>query len=89
MVPIGDSFLYFEPVYLKSTTTTQVLPELKFVILTDATGLSPVTFQATLQQALAHLIGEAPPSTGPPVAQGPSGTANPLLTRLLDDALAE
>lgn len=89
VVPIGDSFLYFEPVYLKSTTTTQALPELKFVILTDATGLSPVTFQPTLQQALAQLIGEAPPSTGPPVAQGPPRTANPQLTRLLDDALAE
>jgi hypothetical protein len=35
---------YFELVYLKSTITTQVLPELKFVILTDATGLSSVTF---------------------------------------------
>jgi uncharacterized membrane protein (UPF0182 family) len=40
VVPIGDSFLYFEPVYLKSTTTQQALPELKFVLLTDATGLS-------------------------------------------------
>ncbi len=89
VVPIGDSFLYFEPIYLKSTTTTQALPELKFVILTDATGLSPVTFQPTLQEALAQLIGEAPPPTGTRVTQGPLGTANPQLTRLLDDAIAE
>ncbi len=88
VVPIGDSFLYFEPVYLKSTLTTQALPELKFVILTDATGLSPVTFQPTLQQALAQLIGEAPVSTGPPGAQPPV-SANPEVTRLLDDALRE
>ncbi len=89
VVPIGDSFLYFEPVYLRSTTTVQPLPELKFVILTDATGLSPVTFQPTLQQALAQLIGEAPVTSGPPGTQPPAGTANPRVTRLLDDALAE
>jgi uncharacterized membrane protein (UPF0182 family) len=89
VVPIGDSFLYFEPIYLKSTVTTQALPELKFVILTDATGLSPVTFQPTLQQALAQLTGAAPTTTGPQGTQPPSGTANPQVTRLLDDALKE
>jgi uncharacterized membrane protein (UPF0182 family) len=89
VVPIGDSFLYFEPVYLKSTITTQALPELKFVILTDATGLSPVTFQPMLQQALAQLVGEAPAPTGPPATQPPAGTANPQVTQLLDDALKE
>jgi uncharacterized membrane protein YvlD (DUF360 family) len=89
VVPIGDSFLYFEPIYLKSTITTQALPELKFVILTDATGLSPVTFQPTLQQALAQLIGEAPASTGPPGTRSQPGIANPQVARLLDDALAE
>jgi len=89
VVPIGDSFLYFEPIYLKSTVTTQALPELKFVILTDATGLSPVSFQPTLQQALAQLTGAAPTTTGPPGTQPPSGTANPQVTRLLDDALKE
>jgi uncharacterized membrane protein (UPF0182 family) len=89
VVPIGDSFLYFEPIYLKSTNTPQALPELKFVILTDATGLSPVTFQPTLQQALAQLVGGAPVSTGPPGTQPPPGTANPQVTQLLDDALNE
>jgi uncharacterized protein len=89
VVPIGDSFLYFEPVYLKSTITAQALPELKFVILTDATALSAVTFQPTLRQALDQLIGEAPVPTGPPGPQPPPGTANPQVTRLLDDALNE
>ena len=89
VVPIGDSFLYFEPIYLKSTVTTQALPELKFVILTDATGLSPVTFQPTLLQALAQLTGAAPTTTAPPGTQPPSGMANPQVTRLLDDALTE
>jgi len=89
VVPIGDSFLYFEPIYLKSTITTQALPELKFVILTDATGLSPVTFQPTLQQGLAQLVGEAPVPAGPPGTPQPPGTANPQVARLLDDALTE
>jgi uncharacterized protein len=89
VVPIGNSFLYFEPIYLKSTVTAQALPELKFVILTDATGLSPVTFQPTLQQALAQLIGEAPVSTGPPGTQLTPGTANPQVAQLLDDGLSE
>lgn len=87
--PIGNSFLYFEPVYLKSTTTPQALPELKFVLVTDATGLSPVTFQPTLQQALAQLVGEAPASTGPPGSRRPPGTVNQQVTRLLEDALEE
>jgi uncharacterized membrane protein (UPF0182 family) len=89
VVPIGDSFLYFEPVYLKSTVSTQALPELKFVILTDATGLSPVTFQPTLQQALGQLTGEAPASTAPPGTPPQPGTGNAQLARLLDDALRE
>jgi uncharacterized membrane protein (UPF0182 family) len=88
VVPIGDSFLYFEPIYLKSTVSTQALPELKFVILTDATGLSPVVFQPTLQQALGQLTGEAPAPTGAPGTQ-PSGATNPQVGRLLDDALKE
>jgi hypothetical protein len=33
VVPVGDSFLYFEPWYLKSTTSNQSLSELKKVIL--------------------------------------------------------
>src|SRR5262249_25748388 len=45
VVPVGDSFLYFEPWYLKSTTTSQSLPELKKVILTDASQTSTVAYQ--------------------------------------------
>ena len=89
VVPVGDSFLYFEPVYLKSTISAQALPELKFVLLTDATGLSPVTFQPTLEQALSQLTGEAPVTTGPAGTRPPPGTAGPQVVRLLDDALQE
>ena len=58
VVPVGSSFLYFEPWYLKSTTTNQSLPELKKVILTDASTSGSVAYQSTLDQALTQVVGE-------------------------------
>jgi uncharacterized protein len=71
-VPIGNSFLYFQPIYLQSSTT-QGLPQLKAVLLTDSTGQTTVAYQPTLQLALSELIGEAQPTqitsgNGPPPA---------------------
>jgi hypothetical protein len=65
VVPIGNSFLYFEPVYLRATSGTG-LPELKKVILVDQTT---VVYADTLNQAIQQLVGTAPPTTpsGPPV----------------------
>jgi uncharacterized protein len=63
VVPIGDSFLYFEPIYLKATTASG-LPELKKVILADQTQ---VVYTDTLLQAINQLVGSSPPpSTTPP-----------------------
>src|SRR5215469_13443951 len=59
VVPIGDSFLYFEPWYLKATTTSQALPELKEIILTDASTTSIVAYQSNLDDALTQLTGSA------------------------------
>src|SRR5256885_4917986 len=61
VVPVGNSFLYFQPLYLQASTT-QGLPQLKAVLMTDATGQTTVAYQPTLQLALAQLIGEAPPT---------------------------
>ena len=44
VVPIGDSFLYFEPIYLQATSASG-LPELKKVILADSVN---VAYQDTL-----------------------------------------
>lgn len=74
VVPIGDSFLYFEPIYLRATGSGSSLPELKRVILTDATGQTPVVYQPTLPNALAQLIGEQPPPT-PGSPSQPAGPA--------------
>jgi uncharacterized membrane protein (UPF0182 family) len=65
VVPIGDSFLYFEPIYLRASQA-QSLPELKKVILADQ---NTVVYADTLQQALDKLVGAStgqPPTTGPP-----------------------
>lgn len=57
VVPIGNSFLYFEPVYLRATTATGI-PQLKKVILADQNN---VVYADTLDQAIQQLVGAAPP----------------------------
>ena len=59
VVPIGNSFLYFEPIYL-SANTSSTLPELKKVILVDQ---QQVAYADTLDQAIQQLVGNAPPPT--------------------------
>jgi uncharacterized membrane protein (UPF0182 family) len=67
VVPIGNSFLYFEPIYLRATSGSGI-PELKKVILADQTN---VVYTDTLQQAIDQLVGTStapPPSSTPPTA---------------------
>jgi uncharacterized membrane protein (UPF0182 family) len=83
VVPIGNSFLYFEPWYLKSTTTDQSLPELKKVILADAAESGSVAYQPTLEQALSQLVGQqvAGPSTP---SQAPTTTTPAVAPQIAD-----
>jgi uncharacterized protein len=62
VVPIGNSFLYFEPVYLRAKQASS-LPELKRVILVDQDN---VVYTFTLDQAIQLLVGTAPPTTNQP-----------------------
>jgi uncharacterized membrane protein (UPF0182 family) len=64
VVPIGNTFLYFEPVYLRARESS-ALPELKRVILADQ---DQVVYTDSLNQAILQLVGAAPPTTptGPP-----------------------
>ena len=74
VVPIGNSFLYFEPIYLQATQASG-LPELKKVILADQ---SQVVYTDTLQQAIDLLVGTStapPPTTTPPTALTPAQVA--------------
>jgi len=70
VVPIGNSFLYFEPIYLSATTSSS-LPELKKVILVDQ---AQVVYTDTLQHAIDQLVGTttAPPPNQPPVTITPA-----------------
>jgi uncharacterized protein len=72
VVPIGDSFLYFEPIYLRAAQS-QSLPELKKVILADQ---DKVVYTDTLQQAIDALVGA---STGQPPPNQPPPTITPAV----------
>ena len=65
VVPIGNSFLYFEPIYLRANQASS-LPELKRIILATQDS---VVYTTTLDQAIQQLVGNAPPTTPnqPPV----------------------
>ena len=73
VVPIGNSFLYFEPIYLRAKQASS-LPELKRVILADQ---SDVVYSPTLDGAIQQLVGTGtgPPPTQPPLAVTPAVVA--------------
>ena len=85
VVPLGDSFLYFEPIYLRANQP-QSLPELKKVILADSAN---VVYADTLQQAIDQLVGTAPtttPPTGGPVSP-PGASFSVQVANLTQQAL--
>jgi uncharacterized membrane protein (UPF0182 family) len=61
VLPMGDSILYVEPIYLRSTQSA--FPEYKRVILADQTRIA---FAETIEEGLAQILGEAevPPPEG-------------------------
>ena len=81
VVPIGNSFLYFEPVYLRATSGTGI-PELKKVILVDQ---SNVVYANTLADAIQQLVGGAPP---PPSNQPPQ-TITPAIAAQITDLVTQ
>jgi uncharacterized membrane protein (UPF0182 family) len=84
VVPVGKTFLYFEPVYLRATNTSS-LPEFKKVILADT---QHVVWDDTLDGALAQLVGAAPPTTTPPPGPGTTATCGDLVTQANQHYLA-
>jgi len=86
VVPIGNSFLYFEPIYLSATQSSS-LPELKRVILADQTQ---VVYTNTLQEAIDQLVGTntGPPSTGPP-STTPPPTITPAVVAQIADLVTQ
>ncbi len=81
IVPVEDSLLYVQPLYLVSEQTQ--LPQLKRVIVfyrmpgesgSEADAEQLVIMAPTLAEALAEAFGEAP-EIGPPVAGGAAGAS--------------
>lgn len=80
IVPIEESLLYVQPIYVRGTGTS--LPELKFVVVVSG---QDVKFGATLDEALAKVFGDSPPEPGPdPSPEPPSADVSVLLQRALD-----
>jgi uncharacterized protein len=68
-IPIGQSNLYVEPIYLQATASP--LPELKRVVVANG---NRIVMEATLAEALARLFGPAGPGAGQASGvPGPSG----------------
>jgi uncharacterized membrane protein (UPF0182 family) len=88
MIPIADSLLYIQPLYVQSSRNT--FPELQGVIAVYGkqaalgTGGTPTDASAALQDALTQVF-KAPVSTSP---GGGSGTLSPQVQNLLVDAQA-
>jgi len=82
VVPIGNSFLYFEPIYLRANQASS-LPELKKVILADQTQ---VVYTDTLQEAIDQLVGT---NTGPPPTNQPPVTITPAVIVQITDLVTQ
>jgi uncharacterized protein len=83
VVPIGDTFLYVEPVYLQATSGSSLV-ELRKVILVDA---QTVAYADDLPTALSQLLGEAPPAPSSSPAPPSPVTSSTKLQQLVADFL--
>jgi uncharacterized protein len=77
-IPIAESFLYVQPLYLQSEQTTSAIPELKRVIVVHGDA---VTMAENLPTALANSFAAAPvpeePTTPPEEPVEPTPTPTP------------
>lgn len=87
VLPMGDSILYVEPIFLRSTESS--FPEFKRVILASQNRLA---FAETIEQGIRQLLGEAviPPPDGGNGGELPSDVASLVseAQRLYDAAQA-
>ena len=65
-IPIGDSFMYIQPIYLRSSQEESSIPEMKRLVIVNG---EQVSFGASLSESLALALGqevEGPPDEPPP-----------------------
>lgn len=87
VIPVGESILYVQPLYLQATASAGAPTELQFVIVASSEA---VEMRPTLAEALAAIAGVEPVGTAPPVGEptqpGPASALPP--DRLAEEALA-
>jgi uncharacterized membrane protein (UPF0182 family) len=82
-VPVEDSLLYVQPVYVRSRQQNAI-PELRFVLVVNG---DEVGMGSTLAEALSDSIGEAvPPEDGGEPGPPPGGTVDEQIAALLQEA---
>jgi hypothetical protein len=80
VVPVANSFLYVQPVYVRSTQTNAI-PELKRVIVVNA---GTIGIGDDLGTSLAQAVsGQVEPEPGEPTEPGPEQTVGELLAEAL------
>jgi uncharacterized membrane protein (UPF0182 family) len=87
MIPVGNSFLYVQPVYLQAAGGR--MPELRRVIVANGNVVAmEETFEQALQMVMADRPAGEPPVPGPQARAAPASTAPTLneLQRLLQQA---
>lgn len=81
VLPVGHSILYVKPLYVESSQGTESgkggIPQLEYVILAERRGAGlKVVMEPSLPEALAALVGGAPPEAAPsPPPNAPSRPA--------------
>jgi uncharacterized membrane protein (UPF0182 family) len=86
VIPIGESVLYVQPLYLQASQSSGALPELKRVIVASN---DKVVMNETLRGALAELTGqevETQPTDGEPAGVPPE-LADPTVQALVEQAV--
>ena len=84
VIPIGDTIIYVEPLYLQSSDLA--FPELKKVIIADG---DIVVMADSVAEGLAMLIGDAPPVVGNTISESGVEGAHPSVTLEQLDQLEE
>ncbi len=82
VVPIEDSLLYVEPIYLKSDTASN-FPEMKMVVVSYA---NEIVMESTLDKALKRIFGTEEDKEELPEQQIPGSIANQTVNELVNSA---
>jgi hypothetical protein len=91
VIPIGESLMYVEPIYLEAARSESALPALRRVVVVVGERIG---FEQTFQQSLDAVLkgqgpeleegGERPPTAETPTEEQPTGSQEELLREALD-----